>query len=73
VFSFIVFHFIFIFLICTFSIYNTFDILSLNNQIFLNKGFNFYILGLNISSSEFLAMLLVGAAFIKSAQFGGHA
>lgn len=64
--------FLFIFLIASFSIYNTTDITNLNNLVFINKQNIVYLFSNQISSNEFLAILLVGAAFIKSAQIGGH-
>jgi len=65
--------FMFIFLVATYSVYYTFDILSLNNQVFKYEALTIYIFGTSISYLEFIAFLLIGAAFIKSAQFGGHA
>jgi hypothetical protein len=32
-----------------------------------------YILGTPINFLEFVALMIIGAAFIKSAQLGGHA
>ena len=60
------------FLLVSFNIYYTFDILSLNNQIFANNQYVVYFFGYQVNSSELLALFLVGAAFIKSAQLGGH-
>ena len=64
--------FLFMFLLVSFNIYYTFDILSLNNQIFANNQYVVYFFGYQVNSSELLALFLVGAAFIKSAQLGGH-
>ena len=64
--------FLFMFLIVSFSIYYTFDIIQINNSVFLYKQHMLYILNYQVSIVEILAILLIGAAFIKSAQFGGH-
>ena len=41
-------------------------------MVFINNQHVLYIFGVQINSIEFLALLLLGAAFIKSAQLGGH-
>lgn len=64
--------FMFVFLVSVYSVYYTFDILSLNNQICKYEPLIIYIFGTPISFLEFLSMVLLGAAFIKSAQIGGH-
>jgi len=61
------------FLVASFSVYYTFDILSLNSQVFKSEPLVIYIFGTPVNFLEFLAVMLIGAAFIKSAQFGGHA
>ena len=61
------------FILSTYSMFNTFDILSLNNQIVFYEYFSIFFLGVQISCIEFLAVMVIGAAFIKSAQLGGHA
>jgi NADH:ubiquinone oxidoreductase subunit 5 (subunit L)/multisubunit Na+/H+ antiporter MnhA subunit len=60
------------FLVISYSTYYSFDILSLNNQIYINNNNYIYIFGYQINSSELLALFLLLAAFIKSAQIGGH-
>ena len=65
--------FMFIFLVSTFSIYYTFDILALNHQVFRYESLSIYIFGTPINYLEFVALMVLGAAFIKSAQLGGHA
>ena len=65
--------FLFIFLIASFSIYNTTDITNLNNLVYLNKQNVMYLFNNQINSNEFIAVLIICAAFIKSAQIGGHA
>jgi len=60
------------FLISIYSIYYTFDIYNITNIVFINNQHTIYIFGIQINSTEFLALLLLGAAFIKSAQLGGH-
>jgi len=65
--------FMFMFLLSSYNIYYTFDILSLNTQVHKNEQHVFFFLTTTpISSIEFISLSLVGAAFIKSAQLGGH-
>ena len=61
------------FLVGSYNVYYTFDILSLNTQTYLNDCTVIYLFSTPINFLEFLAFMLMGAAFIKSAQFGGHA
>jgi NADH:ubiquinone oxidoreductase subunit 5 (subunit L)/multisubunit Na+/H+ antiporter MnhA subunit len=61
------------FLVSTFSVSYTFDILSLNNQSYKYEFLSIYIFGTPVNYLEFVALMIIGAAFIKSAQFGGHA
>jgi len=63
----------FMFLIATYTSYYTFDILSLNHQVYKYENLIIYIFGTPINYIEFIALLIIGAAFIKSAQFGCHA
>ena len=65
--------FLFIFLVSTSSLFYTFDILSLNNQVYIYEFVSLVFLETNVSFIEILSVLLLGAAFIKSAQIGGHA
>ena len=65
--------FMFMFLVSTFSVYYTFDILSINQQVFKYESLVIYIFGTPVNFLEFVALMIIGAAFIKSAQFGGHA
>ena len=65
--------FLFLFLVFSFSIYYTFDITQINKIIPLFNYHIIHIINFQINTTEILAILLVGAAFIKSAQFGGHA
>ena len=65
--------FMFMFLISTFNVYYTFDILSLNYQVFKYESLSIYLFGTSINYLEFVAFMVMGASFIKSAQFGGHA
>jgi len=60
-------------LIVLYNSYYTFDILSINSQTQVLKLINVYFLNLQTNLSELLGILILGAAFIKSAQFGGHA
>lgn len=64
--------YMFMFLVSSYSVYYTFDILSLNTQVYKYESLLIYIFGTPINFLEFLAIMLIGAAFIKSAQFGGH-
>jgi len=61
------------FLVSTFSVYYTFDILSINQQVYKYESLVIYIFGTPVNFLEFVALMIIGAAFIKSAQFGGHA
>jgi len=65
--------FMFMFLISTFSVYYTFDILSLNYQVYKYEPLVIYLFGTPINYLEFVSLMVIGAAFIKSAQLGGHA
>ena len=62
----------FMFLISTYSTFYTFDVYSLNNQICLYKCSLIYIFGIPVNCLEFISLMLIGAAFIKSAQFCSH-
>jgi len=61
------------FLIGSYTVYYTFDISCLNIQIYKYDYCVIYLLGTPINFIEFLSIMIIGAAFIKSAQFGGHA
>jgi NADH:ubiquinone oxidoreductase subunit 5 (subunit L)/multisubunit Na+/H+ antiporter MnhA subunit len=61
------------FLVSTFSVYYTFDILSINQQVYKYESLVIYIFGTPVNFLEFVALMIIGASFIKSAQFGGHA
>lgn len=65
--------FMFMFLITSYCMFYTFDIQTLNSQVCTYKFYNIYIFGTQVSSLEFLACMIIGASFIKSAQLGGHA
>jgi NADH:ubiquinone oxidoreductase subunit 5 (subunit L)/multisubunit Na+/H+ antiporter MnhA subunit len=65
--------FMFMFLVSTYSTFYTFDILSLNQQIYKYEYSSMYFFGTPINVIEFIAAMILGAAFIKSAQLGGHA
>jgi len=60
------------FLISTFSIFYTFDIYSLNNQVQEYELCVVYLFGTQVNYLEFISLMVIGAAFIKSAQLGGH-
>jgi len=61
------------FLIGFYSVYYTFDIVALNNQVYLYEPLTIFIFNTPINFLEFISLMLIGAAFIKSAQLGGHA
>lgn len=65
--------FMFMFLVSTYSTFYTFDILSLNQQIYKYEYSSMYLFGTPVNLIEFISMMVLGAAFIKSAQIGGHA
>ena len=62
----------FMFLVSTFSVYYTFDILSLTSQVYKYEPLSIYLFGVPINYLEFVSLMIIGAAFIKSAQLGGH-
>lgn len=64
--------FMFMFLVSTYSTFYTFDILSLNQQIHKYEYSSMYLFGTPINLIEFIGFMILGAAFIKSAQVGGH-
>lgn len=64
--------FMFIFLVATYNIFYTFDIIALNSQVFKYESLSICIFNTPVSYLEFVSITLLGAAFIKSAQLGGH-
>jgi NADH:ubiquinone oxidoreductase subunit 5 (subunit L)/multisubunit Na+/H+ antiporter MnhA subunit len=60
------------FLVATYNVFHTFDIIALNNQVFKYETLSVYIFNTPVSYLEFVSIMLLGAAFIKSAQIGGH-
>jgi hypothetical protein len=54
-------------------VYYTFDILALNHQVYKYEPLSIYLFGTPVNYLEFVALMIIGASFIKSAQFGGHA
>lgn len=65
--------FMFMFLVSTYTTFYTFDILSLNQQVYKYEYSSMYIFNTPINLLEFISIMIIGAAFIKSAQLGGHA
>lgn len=65
--------YMFIFMVASYTTYYTFDIQTLNNLVYNYESYSIFMFGLQINFLEFLALMLIGAAFIKSAQLGGHA
>jgi len=63
----------FMFLVGAYCIYYTFDILAINSLVYKYQTLNITIFYFPFSVTEFLALVILGAAFIKSAQIGGHA
>lgn len=64
--------FMFMFLVSTYSTFYTFDILSINQQMYKYEYSSMYLFGTPINLIEFIGLMIIGAAFIKSAQIGGH-
>jgi len=62
----------FMFLVSTYSTFYTFDILSINQQMYKYEYSSMYLFGTPINLIEFIGLMIIGAAFIKSAQIGGH-
>jgi len=65
--------FMFILLLLLYNTYYTFEITSINNQAQLLNLVTITTLNTQININEFIAFSILGASFIKSAQFGGHA
>ena len=65
--------YLFMFLVASYTTYYTFDIQTINTLTYNYEIYNIFMFGLQINFLEFLAIMLIGAAFIKSAQLGGHA
>ena len=65
--------FLFMFLVATYGLFYSFDISSINNQAYLYEFSYINIFSVQFNFIEFIALMLIGAAFIKSAQLGGHA
>jgi hypothetical protein len=61
------------FLVVTYNVFYTFDILSLNSQVYKYETLSIYLFNTPVNYLEFVSIMLLGAAFIKSAQIGGHA
>jgi len=61
------------FLVSSYSLFYTFDILALNTQVYLYEFSFISFFNIQISTIELISIFIVGAAFIKSAQLGGHA
>lgn len=64
--------FMFMFLISTYTTFYTFDILTLNQQMYKYEYSSMYIFNTPVNLLEFISLTIIGAAFIKSAQLGGH-
>lgn len=64
--------FMFIFLVLTFFLHSTFDISVINEQSYKYELLSLNLLGTSVSYLEFIALMILGASFIKSAQIGGH-
>ena len=65
--------FMFMFLISTYCLFYTFDIYSLNNQVRGYESTSTYLFETSVNYLEFISLMVIGAAFIKSAQLCGHA
>jgi NADH:ubiquinone oxidoreductase subunit 5 (subunit L)/multisubunit Na+/H+ antiporter MnhA subunit len=64
--------FMFMFLVSSYSVFYSFDINVINNQVFKYESLTIYILNIPVNYLEFVAIMVIGASFIKSAQIGGH-
>lgn len=64
--------FLFVFILLTFNTFYDLDILTFNSEVSKYLSYNFFFGGFNINLVEFLSFLLIGSAFIKSAQIGTH-
>jgi len=64
--------FLFITIILIFNTTFSLDILTFLNEIHLYENYNIYILNVSYNYLEFISILLLVCAFIKSAQFGAH-
>lgn len=63
---------LFLFLILSFGLFYDLDILTINHSSFLYYNSNIRVFTVQISYLELLCVVLLSAAFIKSAQFGAH-
>lgn len=63
---------LFVFILLTFSLFYDFDIITINNEAYLYTNSTIRIFNLSVSYFEILCLVLLFAAFIKSAQFGAH-
>jgi hypothetical protein len=55
-----------------FNVFYDLDILTFNSQVTKYLSYNFFFGGLELNLIEFLSFLVIGSAFIKSAQLGTH-
>lgn len=60
------------FLVSSYSVFYSFDISIINNQVFKYESLVIYIFNIPVNYLEFVAIMIIGASFIKSAQIGGH-
>jgi NADH:ubiquinone oxidoreductase subunit 5 (subunit L)/multisubunit Na+/H+ antiporter MnhA subunit len=63
---------LFLFIILVFSLFYEVDILTINNEAYLYYNSTIRLFNCTINYNELLCMVLLFAAFIKSAQFGMH-
>jgi len=64
--------YLFLFIICIYSIYDTLDINTFLLQIYKGKHIYIYMFDFQINSLELISIFVLFASFIKSAQIGGH-
>ena len=64
--------FLFFFILVVFNVFYDLDIFVFNSEIVKYTSYKFYFGFFEFNLIEFLSFLLVGCAFIKSAQFGFH-
>lgn len=64
--------FLFLVIVMMFNTLFTLDIPTFLNQIFLYENYSVVILNTSVNYVEFVSVLFLICAFIKSAQFGAH-
>ena len=60
------------FVLGCFALFYDFDIKAINQQTHMYAASSIQLFGIDVNYMEFLCFMILGAAFIKSAQFGAH-